>query len=93
MFYSKEDLAGRDYDWGESSRDSSFTGSPTRRTFDRFNGQQLLFIINFFCESVGRRTIADARKIEELIYSRLPMDVKSELSVIRWLSDTSGHED
>ena len=89
MGFLKEDLVADRYEWTDSARESTFAGTPSRRLFDRFNGQQVLFMINFFCESMGIRTPSDGRRIEDLIFTKLPLDVKSELSVLNWLRDSA----
>ena len=87
MFYTKEHLFAGAYEWTGLDGPTLFTGTPSRRTFDRYNGPQVLFIINYFGESVGKTTIADGRRTEELISMSLPLGVKSELSVMRWLKE------
>lgn len=80
MQHSKSDLTHQDYDWQTPA--VAYTGSPTRRAFDPFNGEQVLFIINSICKSAAGITVAE---IEALIREKLPSGVKSEISVVRWL--------
>lgn len=87
MLYSKNDLAHNDYDWASGA---VYSGSPTRRTFDPFNGEQVLFIINSFCKSLAGVSVAEAQKIEALIRNKLPINAKSEISVVRWLEGVYG---
>jgi hypothetical protein len=84
MLFSKEHLAGN-YKWISVPGDSLFTGSPTRRLFDRWNGVQVLFIINSFAALSNNFSVEDARKVENLINNHLPQDTKSEVSVYNWL--------
>lgn len=88
MPFLKEDLAGQHYSWTNAVSISAFTGHPSRRLFDRFNGDQVLFIINVYAALTERFTIVDGRRIEELISSHLPMEAKSEISVLNWLKET-----
>ncbi|MBV4360418.1 hypothetical protein [Pinibacter aurantiacus] len=83
--FSKEHLRKRHYDWSDGRNHSMQNNEPDRRTFDRFNGFQVLFIINYFGKSLGKQNIAVGLKVEELISAQLPPDVKSELSVFHWL--------
>lgn len=83
MLYLKEHMTYQ-YDWLPQTA-SRYTGSPSRRLFDPRNGIQVLFIINSFCQSIGLTSIGDGRKLEELIYTQLPEDMKSELTVFNWL--------
>jgi hypothetical protein len=87
MPFLKEDLVGQHYNWSSTINPSALTGQPSRRFFDKFNGNQVLFIINS-CESVADKfTLADARKMEELISHYLPDEAKSEMSVFNWLKE------
>ena len=84
MLFSKEDLF-ESYTWMLDSDHSPFTGGPSRRIFDRYSGDQLLFIINSLAVSSGSFTIEDVRKIEAKILDELPMNSQSEISVFNWL--------
>ncbi|NII26240.1 hypothetical protein HB364_14205 [Pseudoflavitalea sp. X16] len=83
MQYLKEHMAYQ-YDWLPHTA-SLYTGSPSRRVFDPRNGIQVLFIINCFCQSIGLTSLTDSRRMEELIYTQLPVEMKSELTVFNWL--------
>ena len=85
MPFSKEDLVNQHYSWAESVINTAFTGEPSRRLFDRFSGDQVLYIINSFGRSLGNLSLNDGRKLEELISNKLPIGLKSELSVYNWL--------
>ena len=84
MLFSKEHLSGN-YKWTTVPGDSLFTGSPTRRLFDRWNGVQVLFIINSFAALSNNFSIEEGKKIENLITNHLPQDTRSEMSVYNWL--------
>lgn len=86
MQFFKENLKYH-YTWLEGHDPSSFTGNPSRRLFNRFDGNQLLFIINHFAAQSGQFTIEDGQIIEELIVRQLPMNAKSEISVCTWLEN------
>lgn len=85
MQFLKEHLRSGHYNWENKPNHSVYTSEPDRRVFDRFNGNQVLFIINYFGKSLGRLTVKDGRIIEELIFTQLPEHTKSELSVFNWL--------
>jgi len=85
MIFLKEHLQNDHYNWTTGLNHSFFNNEPDRRIFDRLNGNQVLFIINYFGKSLGRLTVKDGQKIEELIVTQLPLDTKSELSVFNWL--------
>ncbi|TDX01454.1 hypothetical protein [Dinghuibacter silviterrae] len=85
MLYSKDDLTHKDYEWEKPPGKVVYSGSPTRRAFDPFNGEQVLFVINTFCTSITGITIAEVEKIESLLRDKLPLGPRSEISVVRWL--------
>ena len=84
MLFSKEHLSGV-YNWLPQPEIPVFDGQPSRRLFDRWNGNQVLFIINLLLEHTGSSSIEEGRKIEELIINKLPFDSSSELTVFHWL--------
>jgi hypothetical protein len=84
MLFSKEHLAGN-YKWATEPGDLLFTGTPTRRLFDRWNGAQVLFIINSFAALSEAFSLEEGRKIESLINNHLPLHARSEMSVYNWL--------
>jgi len=85
MPFLKEDLAYRHYTWKQENVSSVFDGQPSRRLFDRFDGDQVLFIINSFTNHSDESSVKEGREIEEMINSRLPIEAKSEVSVFKWL--------
>jgi hypothetical protein len=85
MPFVKEDLVSDHYNWGNSSQSLVFKGHPSRRLFDRFNGEQVLFIINFYGTISDKVSVKEGRKMEAMINSSLPIDAKSEISVFNWL--------
>lgn len=89
MLFKKEDLVG-EYHWATGPEPSAFTGNPSRRLFNRYNGEQVLFIINYFAEQDERFTLPDAHKLEQQI-SNLPLEAKSEISVLNILKDLKPH--
>lgn len=87
MYFQKQDLAGTHYN--PQDEHTQFTGQPTRRMFDRFNGNQVVFIINSFGSLLEKFTLEEAREIELQIATRLPIDIKSEISVFNWIRNWS----
>jgi hypothetical protein len=85
MKFLKEHLQNNHYSWENNAIHSLHAIEPDRRVFDRQNGNQVLFLINFFGKSLGRLTLRDGHKIEDLITTELPEQLKSELSVFNWL--------
>jgi hypothetical protein len=85
MIFLKKHLRKSNYEWAVGLNHSIQNNEPDRRIFDRFNGNQVLFIINYFGTTLGKLTFSDGLKIEELISTHLPLETKSELSVFNWL--------
>ena len=84
MSFTKEHLTGL-YTWAPEQETSLFEGLPSRRTFDRYNGNQVVFIINLLMERLGSSSIEQGREIEMLIINKLPFASSSELTVFNWL--------
>jgi len=87
MHFLKQDLLGEHYTWEEQANKLLFSGNPSRREFNRYNGNQVLFIINFYGSLSDKFTVEQGRKMEELIMTRLPLEAKSEISVFNWLRE------
>lgn len=90
MQFQKQDMTGTHYRLQAETK-NLFTGQPTRRLFDRFNSDQVLFLINFYCSLSGRSTLEEGRAIEMQIATRLPADTKSEISVFNWIRNTASN--
>lgn len=84
MYFLKTDLCGHDYHWGDANL-TVFSGAPSRRLFDRSNGVQVLYLINYYASLNEGFNQSLGRKLEELILYKLPADIKSEVSVYNWL--------
>ena len=85
MLFLKEHLsAGNNYNW---EGEFKFDGTPSRRLFDRQNGNQLLFIINLYASQNDKFSGDQVQRIEEMLVNKLPDDVKSEISVLNWLKE------
>ena len=87
MIFLREHLRESHYNWTVGLNHSTANNEPDRRIFDRFNGFQVLFIINYFGKSLGKLSVTEGLKVEELISGQLPLEVKSELSVFNWLRE------
>ena len=84
MKFLKEHLTGF-YDWKPEAEIAMYDGNATRRLFDRWNGNQVLFVINVFLSNTGNMSIERGKMAESLILERLPLDTMSEVSVLNWL--------
>ena len=84
MSFSKEHLTGV-YNWTSQEETTVFEGQPSLRTFDRYNGNHVVFIITLLLERSGNPSIEQGREIEMLIINKLPFTSSSELTVFNWL--------
>jgi hypothetical protein len=89
MHFHKDDLVGTHYSWAGDGK-HFYTGEPSRRVFDKFNGDQVLFLINFYGTMSGTFSVTEGRAIEQKIIHDLPSHAKSEISVFNWIWNTSG---
>jgi len=53
--------------------------------FNRYNGNQLLFVLNLYASLTEGFTVSMGLKIEDRLMNQLPVDAKSEISVLNWL--------
>jgi hypothetical protein len=86
MRFLKEHLSAYNYSWID---ESNFTGDPGLRIFDRYNGNQLLFIINLYASLLKEFTISTGLKVEDRLMNQLPTDDRSEVAVLNWLKQTT----
>src|SRR5687767_15267249 len=86
MWFMREHLLGS-YDWPGTVESAKYTGGPSRRAFNRFNGEQVLFLINFYGSVSEQSSIHEGRKMETLFLHHLPTGNLSEISVFNWLRD------
>ena len=86
MQFLKEHLSAYKYTW---INEAIFTGEASRRLFNRYNGNQLLFILNLYASLIEGFTINMGLKIEDRLMNQLPVDAKSEISVLKWLKQIS----
>lgn len=84
MIFLREHLSGF-YEWSPGSEEPIFDGTASRRLFNRWNGNQVLFLINLLLSSSGNSSIEAGRDFERLIINELPLTAKSELTVFNWL--------
>lgn len=82
MHFLKEHLSPYKYSW---INEATFTGEASRRLFNRYNGNQLLFVLNLYASLIEGFTIKMGLNIEDRLMNQLPVDAKSEISVLNWL--------
>ena len=87
MPFVKQDMSFIHYRWDSEHTPPHlvFSGEPSRRVFDPFNGDQVLFLINFCASLMDPFSIKGARLLENKIAHQLPPELKSERSVFNWI--------
>lgn len=85
MNFQKKDMEVGHYKWNDNPDHQFFSGEPSRRLFDRFHGDQVLFVINCYGSLTEKFTVREGKQIEMAIINQLPIDAKSEISVLHWI--------
>jgi hypothetical protein len=84
MHFLKEDLSPGNYEW---NNDLIYNGEPSRRLYNRNDGNQLLFVINSYAAVNTSFDTKQGLQIQNLLKYQLPVDAKSEKSVLQWLKE------
>lgn len=84
--FTKDNLT-LEYKWPETPLHSLFTGLPGKRIFDRFNGFQVLFIINALAALSEAFSKEAVPVIENTLNHHFTDDANSELSVYNLLKN------
>ena len=84
MQFLKEHLSPGNYEW---NNDLIYSGEPSRRLYNRNDGNQLLFIINQYAASETTFNIEKGLVIQDMLKYQLPVEAKSEKSVLQWLNE------
>ena len=85
MIFGKRDLQEKDYYWNTNFLLSALT--PSAAFFNRFNGADILRMINLFNTLVITLTIPEGQRVERMLVREMPLQVNDELSVFNWLKD------
>ena len=83
--YNRSDLLFNDYEWNESSDHVKLQSVPDRNLFMRHEGNEVLYMINYACETMDCKSKTEAGRMEILLHEKLPLEVKSQNSVYSWL--------
>jgi hypothetical protein len=78
-------MEGSHYNWLDNNEKILYIGPPSRRSFDPFNGDQVLFVINSYAVLIDNFSIGKGQQIERQLLYYLPTNLKSEISVLNWL--------
>ena len=85
MIIQKEDLVLTHYNWPAEEVIAREDSAPTRRTFDRDNGVQIIWIANWFAAENNTFQKNDMARLEAMISDELPFTPLSEKTASEWL--------
>ena len=85
--FKKNDLV-YEYKWSHYEKDDPrISGMPDATEFNRKEGWETLYIINFLADHVAWGVESFGNKMEKLVHDRLPEDIKTQEDTIRWIKD------
>lgn len=89
MGFTKEDMNYAHYKWSSYKKPvmAACSNEPSRRYFDPFDGEQVLYMINYCASIIGNLSLKGAREIENKIAHTLPNEVISERFMFNWLME------
>lgn len=67
--------------------DPRITGKPDSTLLNREEGYEMLYFINKFAKLYNLKKKASGLKIEEMIKSRLPSNIRSQEKIKTWIYD------
>ena len=88
MLFRRQDLDSTDYQWNDDET-RMFNGEPSRRIFNRTNGNQVLFLINFIGSLSSRFSVEEGKQLEQTLQFDLPLETRSEIAVFYWMMGNS----
>lgn len=74
------------YEWSDKPV-PAFKGEPSRRLFNKYNGDQVLFIINYYSTVSTGFTSEKGKQIAYKMLHHLPQEIKSEIAVFNWVRE------
>ena len=84
--FSKDDLVYRaSYQWiPVEEKNHQFKGDPNSTKFNKYDGYQMLYIVNKILDHCSVKTTKLGKYIEVLIYIQLPPDINNQRQVYFW---------
>lgn len=84
--YNKTDMIYNDYSWTTvKGDDPKISGEPDSTLFSRKEGYEVLYMVNKCITKWDFKLVGSGQKIERLIRTLLPADVRSQNNVYNWL--------
>ena len=85
--FTKSDLM-YEYNWSHYEKDDArISGIPDNTEFNRKEGLEVLYMINFLTDHLAYEVRGFGNKIEKIIHDRLPVEITNQKNTIRWIKD------
>lgn len=89
--FTKSDLL-YEYEWSEYDKeDPRVSGLPDDTAFNRKEGWETLYIINYLTDHLAYGVDSFGTRIEKMIHDRLPEEITTQRDAIQWIKDNWKH--
>jgi len=89
--FKKSDLV-YEYNWSPYEKDDPrISGMPDTTEFNRKEGLQVLYVINYLTDHLAWSVESFGNKLEKLIHDRLPKGMNNQKDTIQWIKDNWKH--
>jgi len=86
MSFTKANMLYNHYSWTALPGDNpKISGVPDSTLFNRNEGYEVLYLINRFMTDNNLKNVESGQKIERMIRTGLPGDVRGQKNVVEWL--------
>lgn len=86
MSFTKSNLLYNHYSWtAMKGDDPKISGVPDSTLFNRNEGYEVLYMINKIMESQNWVNITTGQKIENMIRTGVPGDIRGQKNVVEWI--------
>jgi hypothetical protein len=87
MSFTKANMLYNHYSWTALPGDNpKISGVPDSTLFNRNEGYEVLYLINRFMSDNNLKNVESGQKIERMIRTGLPGDVRGQKNVVEWLT-------
>ncbi|OHU87016.1 MULTISPECIES: hypothetical protein [Pseudoalteromonas] len=88
MGFKKSDLEYSDYSWTALPNDDpKITGKPDSTRFSRYEGYEMLYMIDKVLEHRDLTSVRSGQKVESIIRTELPSTTQSQEKVFNFVND------
>lgn len=86
MSFTKTNMLYNHYSWTAMQGDNpKITGLPDSTLFNRNEGYEVLYLTNKIMDSQSWVKVATGQKIEKMIKTGLPSDIRGQKNVVDWV--------